>query len=293
MANNDEEKVKHKRKRQIKGWDTYTLNLNSAMLEADYLQEWINIDAPALVGDLFPGESKDWIAQLSNKWREKKDKNQFSLQALKIFCEIEKRTPNEVLGVHTESQSNNALNSKPIYFLKWNDIVKIVNMINADTPTFCSNYKPFPILIPVVCNFLDLLLVCLKVDRVSNNIVKYEMINYNLPEICGFGGDDVEKIRDFFMGSAILSSDKDCLKKLEVRYKEAAKEFRIFNGRFSDSFDEINRLISELSNGIRPSFQGCFFNFCPQASYYQAPQSLNLDDLIDRSGGLSSSIGGR
>lgn len=93
-------------------------------------------NAGSEIGDtLFPGETKDWIVQLSKKWRSRGLDNQFSLQALNIFCTITEQNPNEVLGAST----NTCPNTRRLEFLTWNDIAQIVNHINDDTVSFCRH----------------------------------------------------------------------------------------------------------------------------------------------------------
>lgn len=294
MTNNEEEKVKLTRKRQIKKWDNFTINLNQAMQDINYFQAWILSGEVNSVGDLFPGESRDWITTLLSKWEKRGDKNQFSLQALKIYCTITGDDPNTVLGIHSKSKTRTKTppNTDRIIYFAWDDVVKIVETINEDTASFCRKQKRFPILIPIMCNRKDLFLVCLQIDKFTgSDTVKYEMTYYTLPNVCGLGGGHVGNIVEKHDAPAICSTDIDCIKNLKERYKLAAEQFEITNNIFSSTFDEINKLISGIFNRLRPSFRGKFFDFCPQADYYQAAQAHNLDEMLDRGQKRSSGAG--
>lgn len=297
MANNEDGKVKRTRKRHIKKWDNFTINLNQAMQDENYFQDWILSGEVNTVGDLFPGESRDWITTLLSKWADKGDKNQFSLQALKIFCTIKGSDPNTVLGIQAKpkAKTNIPPTTDRIIYFAWDDVAEIVNAINKDVAGFRQKQKRFPFLIPIMCNRKDLILVCLQIDKDDYNdkIVKYEMIFYTLPHVCGLGGGKLEKIEDVRNCHAIYSTDKNCIKNLKERYRRYAEQWVITNNTFSSTFDEVNKLISVIFNRVKPTFRGKFFDFCPQADYYQTIRASNLDDALARGPKRSSGAGER
>lgn len=279
MANDVTEKAKPVRCRKIKKWDTYTQNLNECMAKENYLQAWIAENAGSEIGDtLFPGETKDWIVQLSKKWRSRGLDNQFSLQALNIFCTITEQNPNEVLGAST----NACPNTRRLEFLTWNDVAQIVNHINDDTISFCRHNRRFPILIPLICNPKELVLVCLRIGKIVNsNIVTYEMVVYNLPQLCGAGGN-VEDIVFTVLAEAIRCDDKNCIFNLLKRYQQAINEFITSDdtSQFDEPLSDVSKIIAILYNGQKPFFEGQFFDYCPETNHYAESKTRTVEDIL-------------